>query len=131
MTTKSASAGIARSAFRVLTGLVAAVAAAGVVLGAWMVLEDMASHTDEFDGLGVVIGAMVLVAALVGGAMAVTALALVGRRPLVARVLGVLLALAGLALVYPLGVDTAWGWWLLPLPLALLVLAVFPEQTGR
>ena len=118
------------TAFRVLSGIVVLVAAAGLVRGGGMVLADMASHTDEFDGLGAAFGAVILVGSAAGAAMAITAMALVGRRPVVARVLGVLMALGGLALVYPLGVDTAWGWWLLPLPLALLVLAVFPEESG-
>ena len=45
-----------------------------------------------------------------------------------ARVLGVLLALAGLGVAYPLIVDTDMDWWLAMHPGALLLLALLPDD---
>lgn len=118
-------------AFRVLVGLVVLVALGFFATGAWLVLTDLEQRGEMFDGLGMALGLGLMVVSTLGAAMAVTALVLVRRRSTMARVLGVLLALTGVGLVYPLGVDTAWGWWLLPFPLALLVLSLLPEDDRR
>lgn len=114
--------------FRVLAGIAALVALAFFATGAWLVVDDLGQRGEMFDGLGAAIGAGVMVVAALAGVMAVVAMRIARRRPMAARVIGVLLALAALGLVYPLGVDTDWGWWLAPLPLALLVVAVLPDR---
>jgi hypothetical protein len=63
--------------------------------------------------------------------LSVVAAVLAVRKPMLARVTGVLLGLAAAALVYPLAVDTDWGVWLFPFPLAMVVVAVFPDDSAR
>lgn len=112
---------------RVLLGVVVAVAIGGVVTGAAFVVQDLSERGEMFDGLGALIGAMVLGAAVLAGVLAVVAWRSAVRRPMVARVIGVLLALAAAGLVYPLAVDTDWGLWLFAFPLTLVVVAVLPD----
>ena len=118
-------------ALRFLLGIVVVVALAGVVAGGWFVLADLAQRGEMFDGLVAVIGAMVFVGSVLAGVLAVVAAVLAVRRPMLARVTGVLLALAAAALIYPLAVDTDWGVWLFPFPLALVVVAVLPDGPAR
>lgn len=66
--------------------------------------------------------------ALAAGVAAVVAIHVARSRPTAARVLGVLLALAGLGVAYPVVVDTDMDWWLAMLPGALLVLALLPDD---
>lgn len=66
--------------------------------------------------------------ALAAGVAAVVAIRVARSRPTAARVLGVLLALAGLGVAYPVVVDTDMDWWLAMLPGALLVLALLPDD---
>ena len=99
--------------FRVLAGVAALVAVGFFVTGAWFVLDDLEQRGEMFDGLGAVIGAGLMLVASLAGVMAVLAIRLVRRRPMVSRVLGVLLALTGLGILYPLGVDSSSAWWLL------------------
>jgi hypothetical protein len=116
------------SLFRVLAGVAAVVALGFFVAGAWFVLDDLEQSGEMFDGLGAVIGAGLMLVASLAGVMAVLAIRLVRRRPMVSRVLGVLLALTGLGILYPLGVDSSSAWWLvLPLPLGLLVVSLLPD----
>ena len=78
--------------------------------------------------LGVLIGVLFAGAGLVAGSAAVVAIRLARSRPTAARVLGVLLALAGLGVAYPIIVDTDMDWWLAMLPGALLLLALLPDD---
>jgi uncharacterized membrane protein len=94
------------------------------------VVQDLSERGEMFDGLGAAIGAMVLVVSALAGVLAVVAALSAVRRPMVARVIGVLLALAAAALVYPLAVDTDWGMWLSPFPFVLLMVAVFPDGSA-
>jgi hypothetical protein len=121
------SASLRVAVLRVLLGVVVAVSLGGVATGGYFVVQDLSERGEMFDGLGALIGAMVLAASVLAGVLAVVAVAFAVRRPMVARVIGVLLALAGAGLVYPLAVDTDWGVWLYPLPLALVVVAVLPD----
>jgi hypothetical protein len=118
-------------ALRVLLGLVVAVALGGAVTGAWFIAADLAERGEMFDGLGALIGAMVLAGSVLAGVLSVVAAVLAVRKPMVTRVIGVLLALAALALAYPLAVDTDWGLWLVPFPCLLLVVAVLPDGSAR
>jgi hypothetical protein len=118
-------------ALRVLLGVVVAVALGGVATGGYLIVADLSERGEMFDGLGAVIGAMVLAGSVLAGVLAVVAAVLAVRRPMVARVIGVLLALAALALAYPPAVDTDWGVWLVPFPLLLLVVAVLPDGSAR
>jgi hypothetical protein len=118
-------------ALRTLLGIVVVVALVGVVTGGWFVAADLAERGEMFDGLGVLIGAMVLVGSVLAGVLAAAAAVLAVRKPTLARVTGVLLALAAAALIYPLAVDTDWGVWLFPFPLALVVVAVLPDDPAR
>lgn len=118
-------------ALRTLLGMVVVVALAGAVTGGWLVAADLAQRGEMFDGLGAVIGAMVLVGSVLAGVLAAVAAVLAVRKPMLARVTGVLLALAATALIYPLAVDTDWGVWLFPFPLALVVVAVLPDSPAR
>jgi hypothetical protein len=114
--------------FRVLAGIAALVALGFFATGAWLVLDDLEQRGEMFDGLGAVIGAGLMLVASLAGVMAVLAIRLVRRRPMVSRVLGVLLALTGLGILYPLGVDSSSAWWLLvPLPLGLLAVSLLPD----
>lgn len=118
-------------ALRVLLGVVVAVALGGVATGGYLIVADLSERGEMFDGLGAVIGAMVLAGSVLAGVLAVVAAVLAVRRPMVARVIGVLLALAALALAYPPAVDTDWGVWLVPFPFLLLVVAVLPDGSAR
>ena len=116
---------------RVLLGMVVLVSLGGIATGGYLIVADLSERGEMFDGLGAVIGAMLLVGSVLAGVLAVVAAVLAVRRPMVARVIGVLLALAALALVYPPAVDTDWGVWLVPFPLVLLVVAVLPDGSAR
>lgn len=118
-------------ALRVLLALVVVAALGGVAAGGAFVVQDLSERGEMFDGLGAAIGAMVLVGSVLAGVLAAVAAVLAVRRPMVARVIGVLLALAALALAYPPAVDTDWGVWLVPFPFALLVVAVLPDGSAR
>lgn len=118
-------------ALRTLLGVVVVVALAGVVTGGWFVVADLAERGEMLDGLGALIGAMVLAGSVLAGVLAVVAAVLAVRKPMVARVTGVLLALVAAGLIYPLAVDTDWGVWLFPFPLALVVVAVLPDGQAR
>jgi hypothetical protein len=95
------------------------------------VLQDLSERGEMFDGLGALIGAAIVAASVLAALLATVAAVLAVRRPMLARVLGVVLALAALALVYPLAVDTSWGLWLVPFPFVLLVVAVLPDGSAR
>jgi hypothetical protein len=125
------SASLRVAVLRVLLGIVVAVALAGAVTGVWFVAADLSERGEMFDGLGALIGALVLGGSILAGVLAAVAAAGVVRRPMLARVIGVLLALAAAALVCPLAVDTDWGVWLAPFPLALVVVAVLPDRSAR
>ncbi len=119
------------SALRVLLWMVVLVSLAGIATGGYLVVDDLSARGEMFDGLGALIGAMVLVGSVLAGVLAAVAAAVAVRKPMFARVVGVLLALTATALVYPLAVDTSWGVWLFPFPLALVVVAVFPDAPAR
>ena len=119
------------STLRVLLGAVALVSLAGIAAGGYLILDDLSVRGEMFDGLGAAIGAMVLVGSSLAGVLAAVAAVLAVRKPMLARVVGVLLSLTVTALVYPLAVDTSWGVWLFPFPLALVVVAVLPDAPGR
>lgn len=114
--------------FRFLLGLAVAAAVVAVGFGAVAVAADLRERGDTWDGLGVLIGALFAGAGVVAGAAAVVAIAVARTRPTAARVLGVLLALAGLCVAYPVIGDTEMGWWLAMLPGALLLLALLPDD---
>jgi peptidoglycan/LPS O-acetylase OafA/YrhL len=116
---------------RVLLGVVVAVAAAGAATGVAFIVADLSFREDAWDGIGAVFGAATLVGSVLAGVLAVVAAVLAVRRPVVARVIGALLALAALAVAYPFAVDTDWGAWLVPLPLVLLVVAALPDGPAR
>jgi hypothetical protein len=116
---------------RLLLGLVVLAALAGVVTGGRFVVEDLSEHGDMFDGLGAAIGALILTVSVLAGVLSVVAAVLAVRRPTVARVVSVVLALGLAGLVYPLAVETDWGVWLFPFPLALVVVAVLPDGRAR
>lgn len=67
-------------------------------------------------------------AVVAAGAAAGVAIRVARSRPLLARVIGVLLALTGVGVAYPVIVDTGMDWWLALLPGALLLLAVLPDD---
>ena len=118
-------------AFRVLLGMIVAVSLGGVATGGYFVLQDLSERGEMFDGLGALIGAAIVAGSVLAGLLSMVAAVLAVRRPMLARVLGVVLALAALAVVYPLAVDTSWGLWLVPFPLVLLVVAVLPDGSAR
>jgi hypothetical protein len=74
---------------------------------------------------------MVLACSVLAGVLAAVAAVLAVTKPMLARVVSALLALTAAALVYPLAVDTSWGVWLFPFPLALVVVAVIPDAPAR
>lgn len=114
--------------FRFLLGLAVVAAVVAVGFGGWAIVADLRERGDTWDGLGVVIGVLVAGAGLVAGAAAGVAITVARSRPTAARVLGVLLALAGLGVAYPIIVETDMGWWLAMLPGALLLLALLPDD---
>lgn len=114
--------------FRFLLGLAAVAAVVAVGFGGWAIVADLRERGDTWDGLGVVIGVLFAGAGLVAGAAAGVAITVARSRPTAARVLGVLLALAGLGVAYPIIVETDMGWWLAMLPGALLLLALLPDD---
>ena len=114
--------------FRFLLGLAVVAAVVAVGFGGWAIAADLRERGDTWDGLGVLIGALFAGAGLVAGSAAVVAIRLARSRPTAARVLGVLLALAGLGVAYPIIVDTDMDWWLAMLPGALLLLALLPDD---
>ena len=114
--------------FRFLLGLAVVAAVAAVGFGGWAVAADLRVRSDTWDGLGVVIGVLFAGAGLVAGAAAIVAIKVARSRPTAARVLGVLLALAGLGVAYPIIVDTDMDWWLALVPGALLLLALLPDD---
>ena len=114
--------------FRFLLGLAVVAAVAAVGFGGWAVAADLRVRSDTWDGLGVVIGVLFAGAGLVAGAAAIVAIKVARSRPTAARVLGVLLALAGLGVAYPIIVDTDMDWWLAMAPGALLLLALLPDD---
>ncbi len=114
--------------FRFLLGLAVVAAVVAVGFGGWAVAADLRERGETWDGLGVLIGMVLAGAGLLAGVAAVVAILLARTRPTVARVLGVLLALAGAGVAYPVVVDTETGWWPMLLPLALLALAVLPDD---
>ena len=116
---------------RVLLGAVVVVALGGAVTGVLFVVQDLSERGEMFDGLGALIGALVLGASVLAGVLAVVGAVNAVRRPVVARVIGALLAIAAAALAYPLAVETDWGLWLYPFPLALVVVAVLPDGPAR
>lgn len=67
-------------------------------------------------------------AGLVAGVAVGVAIRLARPGPTAARVRGVLLAVAGLGVAYPVIVDTDMDWWLAMLPGALLLLALLPDD---
>lgn len=114
--------------FRFLLGLAAVAVVVAVGFGGWAIVADLRERGDTWDGLGVVIGVLFAGAGLVAGAAAGVAITVARSRPTAARVLGVLLALAGLGVAYPIIVETDMGWWLAMLPGALLLLALLPDD---
>ena len=114
--------------FRFLLGLAAVAALVAVGFGGWAVVADLRERGDTWDGLGVVIGALFAGAGIVAAVAAGVAIKVARSRPAAARVLGVLLALAGLGVAYPMIVETDMGWWLAMLPGALLLLALLPDD---
>jgi hypothetical protein len=114
--------------FRFLLGLAVAAAVVAVAFGGWAVVADLRERGETWDGLGVLIGILVGGAGLVAAVAAAVAIRCAHSRPVLARVLGVLLALAGLGVAYPVVVDTEMDWWLALLPGALLLLALLPDD---
>lgn len=114
--------------FRMMLGLAVVAALAAVVVGGWVVVADLRVSGEFLDGVGVVIGLVVAGAGVLAGVLAVVACAVARSRPRTARVIGVLLALAGLAVAYPLGVDTGIGYLPALASSLLLVLAVLPDD---
>lgn len=114
--------------FRFLLGIAVAAGVVAVGLGGWAIAADLRERSDTWDGLGVLIGALFAGGGLAAAVAAVVAIRLARSRPTAARVLGVLLALAGLGVAYPVIVDTEIDWWLAMLPGALLLLALLPDD---
>ena len=114
--------------FRFLLGIAVAAGVVAVGLGGWAIAADLRERSDTWDGLGVLIGALFAGGGLAAAVAAVVATRLARSRPTAARVLGVLLALAGLGVAYPVIVDTEIDWWLAMLPGALLLLALLPDD---
>ena len=114
--------------FRFLLGIAVAAGVVAVGLGGWAIAADLRERSDTWDGLGVLIGALFAGGGLAAAVAAVVAIRLARSRPTAARVLGVLLALAGLGVAYPVIVDTEMDWWLAMLPGALLLLALLPDD---
>jgi hypothetical protein len=114
--------------FRFLLGIALVAAVVAVGFGGWAVAADLRERGETWDGLGVVIGALFAGAGIAAGVAAGLAIRMARSRPVLARALGVLLALAGLGVAYPIIVDTDMGWWLAMLPGALLLLAVLPDD---
>ncbi|HEX4978259.1 MAG TPA: hypothetical protein VFV40_10385 [Nocardioides sp.] len=114
--------------FRFLLGLAAAGGTVAVGFGGWAIVADLRERGDTWDGLGVLIGALLAGAGLAAVVAAVVAIRVARSRPTAARVLGVLLALAGLGVAYPIVVDTEMDWWLAMLPGALMLLALLPDD---
>ena len=114
--------------FRFLLGLAVVAAVVAVGFGGWAIAADLRERGETWDGLGVLIGALFAGAGVVAGAAAVVAIRVARSRPTAARVLGVLLALAGLGVAYPVIVDTDMDWWLAMLPGAVLLLALLPDD---
>ena len=114
--------------FRFLLGFAVVAAVVAVGFGGWAIVADLQETGDTWHGLGVLIGAMLAGAGIVAGAAALVAIRVARSRPTAARVLGVLLALAGLGVAYPIIVDRGAGWWTALLPAALLLLAVLPDD---
>ena len=61
----------------------------GVGLGAWAILDDLSTHTDEWDGFGVLIGAVLAGTCLLLGVLAALSLALHRSHPAASTALGV------------------------------------------
>lgn len=114
--------------FRFLLGLAMVAALVAVGFGGWAVAADLRETSDTWHGLGVLIGALFIGAGLAAGVAAVVAIRVARSRPTAARVLGVLLALAGLGVAYPVIVESEIGWWPAMLPGALLLLALLPDD---
>lgn len=113
--------------FRFLLGLALVAAVVAVGFGAVAVAADLRERGETWDGLGVVIGVLMAGAGVAAGVASAVAITVARSRPRAARVLGLLLALAGLGVLYPVAVDTEVGWWPMLLPLALLALALLPD----
>ena len=114
--------------FRFLLGLAVVAGIVAVAFGGWAIAADLRERGDTWDGLGVLIGALFAGGGLAAGVAAVVAIRVARSRPTAARFLGVLLALAGLGVAYPIVVDTDMDWWLAMLPGALLLLALLPDD---
>jgi len=114
--------------FRFLLGIAVVAAAVAIGAGGWAIAADLRETSDTWHGLGVLIGTLFAGAGLVAGVAAVVAIRVARSRPVLARVLGVLLALTGLGVAYPIIVDTDMDWWLAMLPGALLLLALLPDE---
>ena len=114
--------------FRFLLGLAVVAGLVAVGFGGWAIAADLRERGDTWDGLGVLIGALFAGGGLAAGVAAVVAIRVARSRPTAARVIGVLLALAGLGVAYPIVVDTEMDWWLAMLPGALLLLALLPDD---
>ena len=114
--------------FRFLLGLAVVAAVVAVGFGGWAIAADLQETGDTWHGLGILIGALVAGAGVVAGAAALVAIRVARSRPTAARVLGVLLALAGLGVAYPLIKDSGVAGWVMLLPSALLLLAVLPDD---
>lgn len=114
--------------FRFLLGISAAAGVVAVGFGGWAIAADLREQGDTWDGLGVLIGALFAGGGLAAAVVAVLAMRVARSRPTAARVLGAVLALAGLGVAYPIIVDTEMDWWLALLPGALLLLALLPDD---
>ncbi len=117
--------------FRALLAVVLLMAGAGMLFGLSMVLDDASTQGEMFDGLGLAIGGMMAVAALVAGGLCVLAIMLAERRWPVARALGVVLSFLVAAVAFPLGKDSPWTLPVLALAGLVLLVAALPRGADR
>lgn len=113
-----------------LTIAAAALLALGFAL--WLVTDDLSSHSDEFDGLGVFFGLAIAAPAALAGGGCVIALVLMRRRPSaeppVSGILGLSMAVPSAAAL----VHAQLGWSAPLLVVALgLVLTAWPDARRR
>jgi hypothetical protein len=87
---------IGRTALTALLWTALLIAAAVLLVAVPVVISDLASHEDDWDGFGVLLGLMAAVPAVVVAALAGVALRFAGLRRPLAVGLGVLLAVPGM-----------------------------------
>lgn len=114
-----------RRATRALSALCAACGLGLIGLGVWILVEDLVTEFDEFDGLGIILGPMVVGAGLVPTVPAIAATVLLAAPRRLGYVLALVPAVLSLFVLVPwLREGVPYGWLLLP-DLALLGLSAY------